>query len=180
MRSMVSRECDRAATEDDGHHRDLSQQRRKFGGKDCVLENDRVVDRLIARAEQRYSGVGLTTPRHRFRPERQSREVVMSSIIWIIVIGFIAGIIARILYPGPNSPSGFILTTALGIAGAFIATFLGQTIGWYRLDQGAGFIGATVGALIVLFIWNRLAAHRVVRDPGMTADPSAPPTRRWL
>jgi uncharacterized membrane protein YeaQ/YmgE (transglycosylase-associated protein family) len=90
----------------------------------------------------------------------------VSGIIWIIVIGFIAGIIARLLSPGPNNPSGFILTAVLGIAGAFLATFLGQMVGWYRADQGAGFIGATVGALIVLFIWNRLVAHRVLRDPG--------------
>jgi uncharacterized membrane protein YeaQ/YmgE (transglycosylase-associated protein family) len=81
------------------------------------------------------------------------------NIIWIILIGFIAGLIARVLSPGPNDPKGFILTTALGIAGAFVATFIGQTIGWYRLDQGAGLIGATLGAVIVLFIWNRLVAH---------------------
>jgi len=68
----------------------------------------------------------------------------VSNIIWIIMIGFIAGIIARVLSPGPNELGGFILTTALGIAGAFVATFIGQTIGWYRLDQGAGLIGATV------------------------------------
>ena len=89
-------------------------------------------------------------------------ERVMSNIIWIIVIGFVAGLIARLLSAGENNPTGFVLTTALGIAGAFVATFIGQTIGWYRLDQGAGLIGATVGALIVLFIWNRLVAHRVI------------------
>ena len=87
-------------------------------------------------------------------------------ILWIVIIGFVAGLIARFLSPGPNNPSGFILTVVLGIAGAFLATFLGQMVGWYRADQGAGFIGATVGALIVLFIWNRLVAHRVLRDPG--------------
>ena len=87
-------------------------------------------------------------------------------IIWIIVIGLVAGIIARLLSPGPNKPSGFILTALLGIVGAFLATFIGQTIGWYRADQGAGFIGATVGAIIVLFVWNRLVAARVVSDPG--------------
>ena len=103
----------------------------------------------------------------------------MSNIIWIIVIGFVAGIIARLLSPGPNEPSGFILTTVLGIAGAFLATFIGQTVGWYRLDQGAGFVGATVGALIVLFIWNRLVVHRVLRDPGVPAD-SGTGQRRWL
>ena len=91
----------------------------------------------------------------------------MSGIIWIIVIGFVAGIIARLLSAGPNNPTGFILTTVLGIAGSFLATFIGQAVGWYRSDQGAGFIAATVGAIIVLFIWNRLVAHRVLRDPGV-------------
>jgi uncharacterized membrane protein YeaQ/YmgE (transglycosylase-associated protein family) len=90
----------------------------------------------------------------------------MSGFTWIIIIGFVAGIIARVLSPGPNNPSGFILTTVLGIAGAFIATFIGQTIGWYRPDQGAGFIAATIGALIALFIWHRLVVGRVIRDPG--------------
>src|SRR4051812_29781684 len=71
----------------------------------------------------------------------------MSGIIWIIVVGFIAGIIARMLSPGPNNPSGFILTTLLGIAGAFLATWIGQAIGHYGPDQGAGFITATIGAL---------------------------------
>ncbi len=75
-------------------------------------------------------------------------------ILWVILIGFVAGLIARFLAPGPNSPSGFILTVVLGIAGSFLATFIGQAIGWYRPDQGAGFIGATVGAILVLFIWN--------------------------
>jgi uncharacterized membrane protein YeaQ/YmgE (transglycosylase-associated protein family) len=87
-------------------------------------------------------------------------------ILWIILIGFVAGIIARFVSRGPNNPSGFILTTVLGIAGAFLATWLGQLIGWYRPDQGAGFIGAAVGAVIVLFIWNRLVAARMISDPG--------------
>jgi uncharacterized membrane protein YeaQ/YmgE (transglycosylase-associated protein family) len=95
----------------------------------------------------------------------------MSGLLWIIVVGFVAGIIARVLSPGPNNPSGFILTTVLGIAGAFIATFIGQAIGWYQPDQGAGFIAATVGALIALFIWNRLVVRGVIPDPG--AGPSA-------
>jgi uncharacterized membrane protein YeaQ/YmgE (transglycosylase-associated protein family) len=104
----------------------------------------------------------------------------MSNLIWIIIIGFLAGIIARVLSPGPNNPQGFILTTVLGIAGAFVATLIGQTIGWYRLDQGAGLIGGTVGALVVLFVWNRLVAHHVIRDPGAPMDSGGPPTRRWL
>ena len=82
------------------------------------------------------------------------------TILWIILIGFVAGIVARLLTRGPNRPSGFIVTTLLGIAGAFVATFIGQAIGWYRPDQGAGFIGAIVGAVLVLFIWNRFSARR--------------------
>jgi uncharacterized membrane protein YeaQ/YmgE (transglycosylase-associated protein family) len=82
------------------------------------------------------------------------------AILWIIIIGFVAGLIARWLAPGPNTPSGLLLTTVLGIAGAFLATFVGQAIGWYRLDQGAGFIGATVGAIVVLFIWHQIAVRR--------------------
>jgi uncharacterized membrane protein YeaQ/YmgE (transglycosylase-associated protein family) len=90
----------------------------------------------------------------------------MSGIIWIIVIGFVAGMVARWLSRGPNTPTGFILTTVLGIVGAFLATFLGQLVGWYRPDQGAGFIAATVGAVLVLFIWNRLVASGTIGDPG--------------
>ncbi|HYC63181.1 MAG TPA: GlsB/YeaQ/YmgE family stress response membrane protein [Reyranellaceae bacterium] len=82
------------------------------------------------------------------------------SILWLIVIGFVAGVVAKLLHSGPREPSGFILTTVLGIAGAFVATFLGQAIGWYRADQGAGFIAATVGAILVLFVWNRMARRR--------------------
>ena len=88
-------------------------------------------------------------------------------MLWIVVVGLVAGILARLLSPGPNNPGGFILTIVLGIAGAFLATFIGQSIGWYRADQGAGFIGATVGALIILFIWNRLVASGMLRDHGV-------------
>ena len=95
----------------------------------------------------------------------------MSGFIWIVIVGFVAGIIARILSPGPNNPSGFILTTVLGIVGAFLATYIGQAIGWYRPDQGAGFIAATIGALVVLFIWNRLVVHRIVPDPSGAGRP---------
>ena len=76
------------------------------------------------------------------------------SILWTIIIGFVAGIIAKFITPGTNEPSGFILTTILGIIGAFVATWLGQALGWYRPDEGAGLIGAVVGAIILLFIVN--------------------------
>ncbi|MFL6949693.1 MAG: GlsB/YeaQ/YmgE family stress response membrane protein [Xanthobacteraceae bacterium] len=79
--------------------------------------------------------------------------------LWVILIGFVAGVVAKFLHPGPNEPSGFILTTILGIVGAFVATYLGQVIGWYRPDEGAGLIGAVVGAVIVLVIWGLFAGR---------------------
>ncbi len=93
-------------------------------------------------------------------------------ILYIILIGFLAGLIARFLAPGPYNPSGFIMTVVLGIMGAFVATWLGQTVGWYRFDQGAGLIGATVGSVIVLFIW------RIIRGNTDSVGPAS--DRRWL
>ena len=81
-------------------------------------------------------------------------------IIWTIIIGFIAGLISKFIMPGNNEPSGFILTTILGIVGAFVATFLGQALGWYSAGEGAGLIGAVVGAIIVLFVWGMIARRR--------------------
>ena len=79
-------------------------------------------------------------------------------IIWTIIIGFVAGVIAKLVHPGDRyEPSGFILTTVLGIVGAFVATYLGQAVGWYKADESAGFIGAIVGAIIVLVIWGVVA-----------------------
>lgn len=75
-------------------------------------------------------------------------------IIWTIVIGFVAGVIAKFIVPGRNEPSGFILTTILGIVGAFVASYLGQALGWYNAGEGAGLIGAIVGAVIVLLVWG--------------------------
>ncbi len=85
-------------------------------------------------------------------------------IIWTIIIGFLAGVIAKFIMPGKNEPSGFIMTTLLGIVGAFLATWLGQAHGWYRPGEGAGFIGAIVGAIIVLFIWGMIASRRSTTD----------------
>ena len=92
----------------------------------------------------------------------------MTGILGIAVIGLIAGFIARFVLPGPNTPPGFLVTMVLGIGGAFVATFIGQSIGWYRHDQGAGLIAATLGSIIVLFIWHRLVVQRAVNDPGIT------------
>jgi uncharacterized membrane protein YeaQ/YmgE (transglycosylase-associated protein family) len=81
-------------------------------------------------------------------------------IIWTIIIGFLAGVIAKFIMPGDNEPSGFILTAILGIVGAFVASYLGQALGWYSPGEGAGFIGAIVGAIIVLFIYGLVAGRR--------------------
>jgi uncharacterized membrane protein YeaQ/YmgE (transglycosylase-associated protein family) len=82
------------------------------------------------------------------------------SILWTIIIGFVAGVIAKFITPGTNEPSGFILTTILGVVGAFVATWLGQALGFYRADEGAGLIGAVVGAVIVLVIWGMVNARQ--------------------
>ncbi|WP_424136797.1 GlsB/YeaQ/YmgE family stress response membrane protein [Roseomonas chloroacetimidivorans] len=82
-------------------------------------------------------------------------------IIWTIIIGLLAGIVAKFLMPG-RDPGGFIITTILGIIGALVATYLGQAIGWYRAGEGAGFIGAVVGAIIVLAIYRMVAGRRTV------------------
>jgi uncharacterized membrane protein YeaQ/YmgE (transglycosylase-associated protein family) len=78
-------------------------------------------------------------------------------LIWTIIVGFVVGVVAKFVHPGRDS-MGFIMTTLLGVAGAFVATYLGQLIGWYQAGQGAGFIGATVGAIIILLIYGRFAA----------------------
>lgn len=78
--------------------------------------------------------------------------------IWSIIIGFIAGVVAKFLMPG-RDPGGFIITTLLGIVGAVVATWLGQALGWYRAGEGAGFIGAVVGAIILLVIYRMVAGR---------------------
>ena len=83
-------------------------------------------------------------------------------ILWTILIGFVAGLIAKFIVPGNREPSGFILTTILGVVGAFLATFLGQALGWYQPGEGAGLIGAIVGAIIVLVVWGVLSRRRAV------------------
>jgi uncharacterized membrane protein YeaQ/YmgE (transglycosylase-associated protein family) len=77
------------------------------------------------------------------------------SIVWTILIGFVAGLVARAIKPGDDS-AGFIVTTLIGIAGSLIATYVGQFMGWYTAGQGAGFIASVVGAIVLLFIWGLL------------------------
>jgi uncharacterized membrane protein YeaQ/YmgE (transglycosylase-associated protein family) len=81
-------------------------------------------------------------------------------ILWTIIIGFVAGVIAKFIMPGDNEPTGFIFTAILGIVGAFVATFLGQALGWYRPGEGAGLIGAVIGAVIVLLVYAMVTGRR--------------------
>jgi uncharacterized membrane protein YeaQ/YmgE (transglycosylase-associated protein family) len=81
-------------------------------------------------------------------------------LIGTIVIGFIIGVIAKFVHPGKEN-MGFILTTVLGIAGAMLASFVGQFIGFYRVGEVAGFIGAVVGAVVILVIYGKVAGRSV-------------------
>ena len=83
------------------------------------------------------------------------------SVIWTIIIGFIVGVIAKFIMPGNKAePSGFILTSVLGIVGAFVATYLGQAVGWYKAGEGAGFFASIVGAIILLFLYGIVAGRQ--------------------
>ena len=81
-------------------------------------------------------------------------------ILWIIIIGFVAGVIAKLVTPGENEPQGFILTTLLGIVGAFAASYVGQALGLYGPGQRAGFLGAIVGAVLILVVWGFIERRR--------------------
>jgi len=83
------------------------------------------------------------------------------AFIGAIIIGLLAGIVAKLLMPG-RDPGGFIVTILLGIAGALIATWVGRAVGWYSADQSAGFIGAVVGAVVVLAIYRMAVGRRRV------------------
>ena len=83
------------------------------------------------------------------------------TIIWAIIIGLIVGIVAKLLMPG-RDPGGFIITALLGIVGALVATFLGQAMGIYAAGQSAGFIGAVIGAIVVLLVYHLIRGRRPV------------------
>lgn len=91
----------------------------------------------------------------------------MNILGWIL-FGFVVGLIARVIMPG-RDPLGLIGTTVLGIIGALLAGWLGQAVGWYRADEGAGFISATIGAIVVLAIYH-MAVGRSRRGGGSISD----------
>jgi uncharacterized membrane protein YeaQ/YmgE (transglycosylase-associated protein family) len=83
------------------------------------------------------------------------------SILWTIIIGFIVGVVAKFIMPGDKTePKGFILTSILGIVGAFVATYLGQAVGWYQPGQSTGFLGGVVGAVVLLFLYGLFAGRQ--------------------
>ena len=77
------------------------------------------------------------------------------SLVWTIIVGFIVGVVAKLVHPGREN-MGFIMTTLLGIGGSLVAGYVGQAIGWYQAGQGAGFIGSLMGALVLLFIYGAM------------------------
>lgn len=80
-------------------------------------------------------------------------------IIWTAIIGLVVGVVAKLLMPGTQG-GGIIVTMILGIVGAFVATFLGQAIGWYQAGQAAGFIASVLGAILVLWIYGMVVKKR--------------------
>lgn len=80
------------------------------------------------------------------------------SFLWAIVVGLIAGLVAKLLMPG-RDPGGIIVTVLLGIGGALLATWLGRAVGWYGTDESAGFIGAVVGAVLILVLYRVIAGR---------------------
>jgi len=79
-------------------------------------------------------------------------------IIWAIIVGFLAGVVAKFIHPGKES-MGFIMTTLLGIGGSLFATFIGQALGLYQAGSTAGFIGAVIGAILLLVIYGAIRSR---------------------
>jgi uncharacterized membrane protein YeaQ/YmgE (transglycosylase-associated protein family) len=84
--------------------------------------------------------------------------------IWMVIVGFVVGLIARALLPG-DQKLGLIMTAVLGIVGSFVAGYIGQAVGWYQAGEGAGFIGSVVGAIVVLLVYTKLV-HKPAASGG--------------
>ncbi|MEO6969744.1 MAG: GlsB/YeaQ/YmgE family stress response membrane protein [Chthoniobacterales bacterium] len=83
----------------------------------------------------------------------------MTAILWTLVIGLVVGVIAKLLMPG-RDPGGCIITMLIGIAGAFVAGFLGRALGWYQVGQPAGFIASIIGAMLLLLVYRLIIGKR--------------------
>lgn len=84
-------------------------------------------------------------------------------ILWTIVIGFIIGLLARFLMPGKD-PAGFIVTTILGVVGAFVGTYLGQLLGMYESSEPAGLFMSVLGALLVLYVFKKFGRGKTINQ----------------
>ena len=80
-------------------------------------------------------------------------------VIWTIILGFVIGVIAKLLHPGKEN-MGFIVTILLGIAGSFLAGVIGEALGWYKAGEGAGFIASVIVAIILLVIYGRIKGNK--------------------
>jgi uncharacterized membrane protein YeaQ/YmgE (transglycosylase-associated protein family) len=81
------------------------------------------------------------------------------SIIWTLIVGLVVGAVAKLFMPGKD-PGGFIITILLGIAGAFVASYLGQAVGWYKPGEAAGFITSVIGAMILLLLYRLIIKRK--------------------
>lgn len=81
-------------------------------------------------------------------------------VIWIAIIGLVAGIIAKLILPGSNGPRSWLMTAIIGVAGSFVGTFIGQFIGFYKPGEMGGFFGSIVGAAVILWLWDRMFKKR--------------------
>jgi uncharacterized membrane protein YeaQ/YmgE (transglycosylase-associated protein family) len=88
-------------------------------------------------------------------PLRQSLKEWIMGFIWTIVLGFVIGVLAKLLHPGKEN-MGFIVTVLLGIAGSFVAGTIGQLFGWYQAGEGAGFIASVIAAILLLALYGRI------------------------
>lgn len=92
-------------------------------------------------------------------PQANPTGNTLMTILWTILIGFIVGLVAKFLMPG-RDPGGFIITVLIGIAGSFVATYLGAAMGWYQNGETAGFIAAVLGSIILLIVYRLLTGKR--------------------
>lgn len=82
--------------------------------------------------------------------------------VWMLLIGLLAAVAAKLILPGRNGPQGILWTALIGVSGSFVGTFLGQLLGFYRPGEFAGFIGSVVGAAAILLVWDHFARRKRV------------------
>jgi uncharacterized membrane protein YeaQ/YmgE (transglycosylase-associated protein family) len=114
---------------------------------------------LLSRLRERSALCIGCGNRRRNRRDTQLPSTTEAFVLWALIIGLVVGALAKLIMPG-RDPGGIIVTMLIGIAGSFIATFLGRALGWYRNGQGAGFIASLIGAILLLWIYRMVVARR--------------------